>query len=254
MVKKTWYIYKIEFSTEEFYIGYRGTTKLPDNDFLISYFSSSKEVKKRIKNNITYQGIILKIFDDKISAYNAEQDLIFLEINNPKLLNKFCYKNRKGYGILTEFGKQKISKSTKARWQDPLYKEKLSKSHKERWEDGVLKERQSKRLTGKKRPEHSKIMKGHPGHTKCKGIPKEKGFGAKVSASSKGIPKSEIHKQNLSLSAQNRTLEHRKKISDACNNSPKKECTYCLRLFDIRNYGRYHGIKCKLNHSSDLSK
>ena len=106
---KTWYVYKITFSDNKFYIGYRGSVLSPDSDFLIKYFSSSKEVKNKIKNGDTFVGEIISIYTDKETAYNAEQDLIFKERSDYNLLNKFCYKDRKGYGILTESAKQKIS-------------------------------------------------------------------------------------------------------------------------------------------------
>jgi hypothetical protein len=253
---KHWYVYKIIFEDNKFYIGYRGTVKLPEQDFLITYFSSSKEVKNKIEQGILYSGQILSIYKDKEIAYNSEQELIFTEITNPNILNKFCYKDRKGWGLLTEAGKQSISDTNKKRWADPVYKEKMIATHKARWTD-TLKEKQSVRLTGKSRPEHSKTMTGrkNPGASiALKGKAKPEGHGANVSAATKGIPKSKEHRLNMSLAAQDRTPEHRANMSAACKNTPKKECPYCSKILDVRNYGKYHGTKCKQYQSEDLSK
>lgn len=93
----------------------------------------------------------------------------------------------------------RMSDISTERWADPLYKEKMVAIHRARWTN-ELKEKQSIRLTGKLRPEHSKIMTGRT-NTKIsealKGKPKPEGHGAKVSAATKGVPKSEIHKQHL---------------------------------------------------------
>jgi len=196
---KNWYVYKITFEDDKFYIGYRGSKKSPEQDFLISYFSSSKEVKKKIQEGIKYVGKILNIYNTKETAYNSEQDLIFAEISNPNILNKFCYKNRKGWGLLTESGKQTISQSTKERWTDPVFKEKMVAIHKARWTDD-MRNKQSGRMIGQKRPEHSKIMTGRKNpkiSEATKGVPKPVGFGIKISEATKGVPKSEIHKQHL---------------------------------------------------------
>jgi hypothetical protein len=253
---KNWYVYKITFEDNKFYIGYRGSKKLPEQDFLISYFSSSKEVKKKIQQNVNYIGEILSIYEDKEIAYNAEQDLIFTEISNPNILNKFCYKNRKGWGLLTESGKQSISDTNKKRWADIAYKEKMIKIHKDRWTD-EMRQNQTERLTGKKRPDHSIMMTGRKNpkaSIALRGKPKPKGHGANVSAATTGVSKSENHRKNLSIAAKNRSEEHRRKLSESNIKSPKKECPHCSKLIDVRNYGKYHGSKCKTIQSSDLSK
>ena len=252
---KYWYTYKITFADGKFYIGYRGSIKLPSEDFLIKYFSSSKQVKNKIQNGDLFAGAILKEYTDKATAYTDEQDMIFIEINNPNILNKFCYKDRKGWGLLTESGKQSISKTNKERWADPLYKDKMIATHKARWTD-ELKDRQSKRLTGKSRPEHSKMMSGRTGHHNGLGVKKKDGHGANVSAALTGVPKSEEHKQNLSLSAQvwAQAPEYKQKRSEINLMSAKKECQHCLKEVDVRNFGKYHGIKCKQYQSDDFSK
>ena len=196
MIKK-FYVYKIQFSDSTYYIGYRGSCQDASKDFLVRYFSSSKVVTEKIKNS-KFSGVILHENLEKEIAYNIEQELIFDHFNDPLCLNKACYYGRNGFGILSTSAKEKISKDVINRWKDPEYKKRLINAHKERWESNPeLKERQSLRLTGQKRPEHSAKLKGHPGHTKCKGVKKHPGHGALVSAASKGKPKSEEHKLKL---------------------------------------------------------
>lgn len=198
---KNWYVYKIEFEDNKFYIGYRGSNRSPDQDFLISYFSSSKVVKERIKQGIKYKGKILNIYDTKDIAYENEQDLIFQYILDPNILNKFCYKNRKGFGLLTEYAKEQISISSKRRWADQEYRDRIILSQKDSWTD-ERKEAQVKRLkedfwTDERKESHSNKLKGHAGSRKCKGVKKKEGFGSKISAALTGKSKSEEHKQKL---------------------------------------------------------
>ena len=188
MIKK-YYVYRRHFSDLTYYIGYRGTCKDVSGDFLVKYFSSSKVVAEKIKNS-TFTGVILHENLEKDIAYNIEQELIFNHFNDPLCLNKACYYGREGFGMISEISKEKISKSSINRWKDPAYKAKLSETHKARWvSNPELKERQSTRLAGQKRPEHSAKLKGHPGHTKCKGVKKHPGHGALVSAALTGVPK-----------------------------------------------------------------
>ena len=86
-MNKQWYVYKITFSDSTFYIGYRGTSSIIEDDFLIKYFSSSKTVKQRIKSSETYSGEILHIFDNQEDAYDKEQEIIFELFENPLIIN-----------------------------------------------------------------------------------------------------------------------------------------------------------------------
>lgn len=195
---KTYYVYTISFTDSTYYIGYRGACQDPKSDLLVKYFTSSKAVKEKLKicehsSSIIYSGL------SKEDAYNKEQELISKHISNPLCLNERCYYGRDGFGIISQSAKLKISKTSKERWNDPVYKQRVIDAQKERWLlNPELKEKQSARLTGKKRPEHSAKLKGHPGHDKCKGVKKHDGFGAKVSASLLGKTKSHQHKLNLS--------------------------------------------------------
>jgi hypothetical protein len=42
------------------------------------------------------------------------------------------------------------------------------------------------------------------------------------------------------------------KISEASKNKPRKTCQYCHNDFDVANYSRSHGIKCKLKDGNPL--
>jgi len=196
---KLYYVYRVEFPDSTYYIGYRGSKKAASDDFLVTYFSSSKIVAERMKRTNEYFGTIIYKDLEKGDAYEREQKLIHEHINDPLCLNQVCYYKREGFGVISDAAKEKLSVKSKARWKDPEYKERLRAAHKARWAaNPELKERQVARLKGKKRPEHSAALAGRPGHTKCKGVPKPKGHGAKVSASTKGVPKSEAAKQKMS--------------------------------------------------------
>lgn len=104
---------------------------------------------------------------------------------------------------MTKAAKQKISQSSKDRWADPSYRARLVETHKNRW-TAELREKQSKRLIGISRPEHSVKMTGRTGHHNGLGVKKRDGHGANVSAATKGVPKSDEHRKNLSIAAQNR--------------------------------------------------
>jgi hypothetical protein len=196
---KSFYVYRLMFPDNTYYIGYRGSCQHPSEDLLVKYFTSSKIVKEKIKDTIPVVEILNSSLS-KVDAYTKEQKLISKYITDPDCLNQRCYYNRKGFGILSESAKEKIRKTSKERWADPAYKEKLSNIHKERWKNTDLKEKQSKRLTGVKRPDHSAKMKGRAMSEEQKEIrrkPKKSGHGANVSAATKGVPKSESHKQKL---------------------------------------------------------
>lgn len=146
---KNWYVYKITFEDGSFYIGYRGCTSLPEDDFLKKYFSSSKIVKERIKGGVYYEGLIIKEFVDKKEAYIYEQSLIRENFNDCKILNQRCYDDREGFGILTENARKKISESLKSLWDSEEFRNRMINAHKKRWNDLELnlREKQSKRLS-----------------------------------------------------------------------------------------------------------
>ena len=196
---KTFYVYQITFVDNTYYIGYRGTSQPALNDLLVKYFTSSKTVKAKLLH-CQHTATILHENLNKEEAYTLEQNLIHQCIDDILCLNERCYLGRNGFGLISASAKQKISNSSKDRWADPAYKAKLSAVHKERWKDEELKERQRVRLSGIKRPDHAAKMKGRSMSEEQKETlrkPKRPGHGANISAATKGIPKSESHKQKL---------------------------------------------------------
>lgn len=103
------YVYRLDHPvTGEFYIGYRESNTLPaEQDLGHKYFTSSKYVKQRF-NEFNYQ--IIATFFDPNDAYDFEQEMIFLEWDNPLILNKHCTHGKNKWR-LTKEGKRKISQS-----------------------------------------------------------------------------------------------------------------------------------------------
>lgn len=200
MAIKNWYVYKINFSDKSFYIGYRGTKKPISDDFLKYYFSSSKVVKSKIKS-VSCTGEILLETHDKELAYMTEQRLIYENINDPLILNQACYYNKVGFGLLSEESLLKISNKSKLNWSNDAFRNKMCESQRLSWTN-ERKEKQSEYMkakwTDERKENHSTKLKGHIGHLKCKGVPKAKGFGEKVSVALKGKPKSDEHRRKLS--------------------------------------------------------
>ncbi len=227
---KIWYVYRIIFSDGCFYIGYRGS-KSPEEDFLIKYFSSSNTVKERIKNGENYTGEILLRFVDQAEAYETEQLTILEHFTNPLILNRSCYYKRKGFGILTQEAKNKISETSKSNWQNPKFIEKMNK--RKRWTE-ESKQIQSERLTGVKRPDHSKVLKSkntklppdHPFLAKTKTEDHKR----KISISHIGKIKSEEHIKNLVLSK----LKYKGKFKDHLEEVYDNPIDF-LQKYNLRN-------------------
>jgi hypothetical protein len=201
---KSFYVYRLLFTDNTYYIGYRGSCQLPSDDLLIKYFTSSKIVKAKLLN-CHHTATILHENLSKEDAYTLEQNLIHQCIDDILCLNERCYLGRNGFGLISASARQKISNSSKDRWSDPAYREKLSNIHKARWKDSDLKEKQQQRLTGVKRPEHAAKMKGRTMSEDQKETlrkPKHPGHGKAVSLALSGVSKSESHKSNLGISRQ----------------------------------------------------
>ncbi len=199
---KKFYVYELTFDDGRFYIGYHGSKLQPENDLLIKYRTSSKTVKAMLESGLQCTYRIIQRDMSQEDAYELEQKSIYNRFQDDSCLNEACYYGRNGFGILSSVAKRKISESSKLRWNDPEYRQRLSETHKKRWNDESLglKQKQIDRLSGVSRPEHSEKMKGRLMSEEQKNKlrkPKHSGHGAKVSASTKGIPKSEAHKQNL---------------------------------------------------------
>jgi len=104
---KTWYSYIIVFEDGTFYFGYRGTKNNPNDDFLITYFTSSKEVKHRLLSKEPCYASIIFQSVNKEEAYIYEQNNILQHWGDHRLLNKSCYYHRIGWGLLSDEAKQK---------------------------------------------------------------------------------------------------------------------------------------------------
>lgn len=197
---KRYYVYKITFADESYYIGYRGSSQAANDDFLKKYYSSSKVVRQRIDNGEPYSGEILAEGMTQEVAYNLEQKTIYENFTDEKILNRVCHYGREGFGILSDAAKTVLSEKTLRRWQDPEYKKMLAEKQSKAW----TKERrleQSKRLKGRKRPEHGEKLKGRTlseEHKQKLRKPKVESHGKNLSKALKGVPKSEEHKKKLS--------------------------------------------------------
>lgn len=101
---------------------------------------------------------------------------------------------------------QKMSESSRERWQDPTYREKLSKAQSKSWTN-ERREEQSKRLKGHKRPEHSALMKSRPIPENFKCHKKTEEHKKAISRALKSKKKSEDHKENIRKALEKKTPE-----------------------------------------------
>jgi hypothetical protein len=93
---------------------------------------------------------------------------------------------------------QNLSETTKQRWNDPQYRTKIKEAQIDSWTE-QRRQQQGKRLTGKKRPDHSEKMKGrklHETHPFFNDYKTEE-HKQKIKEALTGIPKSEEHKNKL---------------------------------------------------------
>jgi hypothetical protein len=95
-----------------------------------------------------------------------------------------------------------MSNLVKERWKNPDFKQHMKKAQQNSWSDTRKKE-QSIRLktefwTEDQKKIHSEKIKGHPGSTKLKGVPKTAEHNKKNSEALKGKKKSEAHRLALS--------------------------------------------------------
>lgn len=81
------YVYKLTHrETGHFYIGYREANKIPSDQDILQYQTSSKHVKSMGFDNFEVE-IIAEFFDAE-SAYRFENDLIAEDFRNPLCMNK----------------------------------------------------------------------------------------------------------------------------------------------------------------------
>lgn len=138
------YVYQIRNRiTREYYIGFRkahiAKNRLPEQDFLIYYFTSSTKVLDMIKEHglKSFEGEILYQDTDHMEAYWYEQKLIKQNWSDPLLLNGH-YQDRvtnKNVFLLsshTESAKLKISKAHKGKAPSKETIEKMVKTRRDR--------------------------------------------------------------------------------------------------------------------------
>lgn len=237
------------------------TTKNP-----YKYKGSGKYWKKHLKiHGDDIKTEVIKIFDDENECEEFCMEFSILNdiIKSKEWANLINENGKDGAPVgnkrdsLTKETKDKISKSSKSRWECKEYKDKLIKIHKERWLNAPeLKKNQSDRLMGIKRPEHSKTMLGRTPSEKTKEKmrkPKKAGHGENVSKALKGKCKSLQHRKAISASklgksfVTQRIFDH---IGNIFNNKKQFSKFYNINVsfFDNLNSPiRYKGVYDKLN-------
>jgi hypothetical protein len=125
------YVYLLTHrTTSQFYIGYREANKLPSDQDLLLYKSSSNEVKSLGFENFDSQ-IIAEFFDGE-SAFNFEQKLIRESIINPLCINKHYFKAGslmfRRVGPHSQDTKQKQSNAKIGKKFSLLHRQNLSRS------------------------------------------------------------------------------------------------------------------------------
>lgn len=137
------YVYKLTHrETGEFYIGYRSANKIPSDQDLPIYQSSSKTVAEIGFDNFNWE-IIAEFFHGDY-AYDFEQELISEHIDDPLCINKHCviggrnrFKVQFGHSV-SEETRQKLreanlgrvtSEDTRKKQSDALKGRALSEDH-----------------------------------------------------------------------------------------------------------------------------
>lgn len=153
-----YYIYKItNITNQKYYIGAHKTTNIEDN-----YFGSGvglkRAIKKYGKENFTKE--IICFCEDENDMYFREKELVILNENSYNMTKGgkggFSHIDSSGDNNIMRKSKEareKVSIAIKKIRNDPSRKEQLDSISKKNLEKAVLKN------TGKKRPEHSSLMK-----------------------------------------------------------------------------------------------
>lgn len=156
-------------------------------------------MQQRINAGHIFTGQIIDTFASQAEAYEHEQLEILTNFDNPLILNQTCYFGRRGFGVISESAREKISKRSLELWADPEYRALQSEQRKSSWTN-ARRAQQSERLTGTKRPEHSATMKTKPTNPAFADYAKGKRTDEhkrSISESLTGKPKTEEHKQKL---------------------------------------------------------
>lgn len=144
--------------TGQFYIGYREGNKVPSSEDLPLYKTSSKLVNPMFDQ---YSWEIIAEFFQGTDAYDFEQLLIYENWENPLLINKSCFHNKRQFrgscGMLdkkhTEQTKKKMSEKAKGNTRN------LGKSHTEKTKQKMSEYHSSKTLSTEHKLKLSTIAK-----------------------------------------------------------------------------------------------
>lgn len=278
------YTYLIGWSTlNKFYYGVRTAKNCNPKELFVSYFTSSKYVKKFIKQFGNPDIIqIRKTFNDKLKALEWEEKVInrlnmvfrddflncgnggklFNSIGRTTVINK---KTGEQYSISCEeyYNNKELYENAFAGERNPWYGKPLPEE---------IRQKLSNSLTGKKRSEESKEKQrnsilGNKNHFYGKTHSDESKKLMSISGKGKhsgilnpnyGKPLSDDVKKKLSDKMIGRfageknpnygkhfSEESKEKQRNSAKNRKRVVCEYCNLELDISNYNRWHGEKCK---------
>ena len=128
--------------TNKAYYGVRYADGCNPSDLWVTYFTSSKRVKRLIEEygKDSFKVEIRKIFSDKQSAINWEEKVLRrLNLKNGSWINTMITKNL----FVVD------SETMKFYWTDENYRQKQIKSQKETWSDSELRKKHSELMKSK---------------------------------------------------------------------------------------------------------
>jgi hypothetical protein len=216
--KQYHFIYKTtNLLNGKYYIGMHSSDSLTDG-----YLGSGK----RLRYSINKYGKINHI-REILEFCKTREDLKAreIEIVNLNEITKLECMNLKiggeGAGLPIGFkhsneSKEKMSQSNKGNNRSSETREKQSVAQKESWNETRKKcwgKYMNEFWTDERKKQHGEKIMGHTGSTKCKGVKKHEGFGKLVSAGNIGKPKSETHRENISLARTGKKYPYSRKIT-----------------------------------------
>lgn len=128
---------------------------------------------------------------------------------------------------------------SKKMWENTDFRERMIESQQKSWTPKRRVE-QIERLSGKKRPEHSEIMKSKPKHPNFKCDIRTNAHKNNIAKSLSGVTKSEEHKKNMRISRANRKLKPKFEI-DGMSYVSLKQASDALGIST-------YFVKKKINH------
>ena len=210
--KKYHYIYKTtNIITNKYYIGMHSSDVLEDG-----YLGSGRRLRYSLnkygKENHTRE--ILEFCKTRKELKSREEEIVNLD----EIAKTECMNLQLGGGGY-EKATDELCKKLKESWNEER-KNEWSIHMKDFWTD-------------KRKNEHSDKLKGHIGHTKCKGVKKHKGFGALVSAGNIGKPKSKIHRENISLARTGKKYPYSRKMTEELETQIKSDLLANIKVKKI---------------------